>query len=220
MAMKTMKWKLSKSWLLVLALALLVSLSRAETPVRYEAQPGSKVKLDGTSTIHDWTVEGQIIGGFMELESNFPLDPALKTVPSLKVIPKVEVAIPVRSLKSGKTTMDQVMHDAMKQQEHPKIEYRLKEMTPGSEPREAGSPLKFTAKGDLTVAGVTKAIQMPVTMQKLDDRRLKVTGATTIKMTDYGIKPPAPTIGLGLIKTGDEVKIQFEWITAQRAESK
>jgi len=36
-------------------------------------------------------------------------------------------------------------------------------------------------------------------------------------MTDFGIKPPSPDIpGLSsLIKTGDDVKITFEWTTAQ-----
>ena len=72
--------------------ASLVSNVRAEAWVKYEAQPGSKVKFDGTSTIHDWTVESAIIGGFMELEAT--ADAELK---SMKVKPKVEVVIPVRS---------------------------------------------------------------------------------------------------------------------------
>ena len=31
--------------------------------------------------------------------------------------------------------------------------------------------------------------------------------------------PPAPKIALSLIKTGDEVKIIFDWITVQRTEA-
>ena len=37
--------------------------------VRYESQPGSKMRMDGTSTIHDWHAESQLIGGFLELDA-------------------------------------------------------------------------------------------------------------------------------------------------------
>jgi hypothetical protein len=46
---------------------------------------------------------------------------------------------------------------------------------------------------------------------------LKFSGTTALKMTDFGIQPPAPSLALGLIKTGDDVKITFEWLTAKAA---
>jgi polyisoprenoid-binding protein YceI len=193
---------------LALATAL-VSIVRAEAWVKYEAQPGSKVKIDGTSTIHDWTVESAIIGGFMELEAT--ADAELK---SMKVKPKVEVVIPVRSLKSGKKPMDTVMHNAMKQADYPKIEYRLQELTPKG-PGDKPETFVYTATGALTVSGVTRTNSMTVNISRIDKKQLKVVGATNVKMTDFGIKPPAPDLALGLIKTGDDVKITFEWLTAQ-----
>jgi hypothetical protein len=57
---------------------------------------------------------------------------------------------------------------------------------------------------------------MPVTITR-DGDKLKITGTTALKMTDHAIKPPAPAVGLGLIKTGDEVKISFEWVTKKIA---
>jgi len=189
--------------------ASLVSNVRAEAWVKYEAQPGSKVKIDGTSTIHDWTVESAIIGGFMELEAT--ADAELK---SMKVKPKVEVVIPVRSLKSGKKPMDTVMHNAMKQADYPKIEYRLQELTPKG-PGDKPETFVYTATGALTVSGVTRTNSMTVNISRIDKKQLKVVGATNVKMTDFGIKPPAPDLALGLIKTGDDVKITFEWLTAQ-----
>jgi hypothetical protein len=36
-------------------------------------------------------------------------------------------------------------------------------------------------------------------------------------MTDYGVEPPAPSIlGLSPIKTGDDLKLSFEWLTAPK----
>jgi polyisoprenoid-binding protein YceI len=182
-------------------------------PVRYEGRPGSKVKLEGTSTVHDWTVESGIISGYIEFESEVPLDPALPNT-ELKVTPKVEVTIPVSSLKSGKKLMDEIMHDNLKIKENPRIKYVLKEMKPRE--HKAGEPFQFDTKGELTVAGVTKPIDMVVTLTPMAAGKLKATGSKDLKMTDFGMKPPAPSIGLGLIKTADEVKVSFEWITIRK----
>ncbi len=203
--------------LLLLAAPLL-----AEAWLHFDARPGSKVKIEGASTIHDWTVEGQIISGFLEIEPGFQTDATLKSVPSLttgKANPIVKVSIPVRSLKSGKTLMDQIMQDAMKEKEFRKIEYTLTEMKLKEAPPAAGGPYKFDTKGDLAVSGVTNKISMEVSMERVDKDRVKFIGSIPLKMTDFGIKPPAPSVGLGLIKTGDEVKVSFEWLTALRTET-
>jgi polyisoprenoid-binding protein YceI len=212
-----MKSLLAKAAAAFVLAATLASLS-AE-PVRYDARPGSKLKIDGTSTVHDWTVESGIIGGYIEFDSNFPLDPA-QASPEMKVAPKVEVTIPVRSLKSGKSLMDEVMHDAMKVKDYPKIVYTLTEMKLKDPARKPGSPLEFDTKGDLTVAGVKKPVEFVVTLTPTADGKLKATGEKTVKMTDYGISPPAPKVALGFIKTGDDVKITFEWVTAKKDEKK
>lgn len=199
-----------------LAIASIFSVAtfvRAES-VRYEAQPGgSKVKIDGTSTIHDWTVECVAVGGFMEFDASFP-ESAPGAAPSAAK-PKVEVSIPVRQLKSGKKAMDSIMHDAMKQTQFPKIEYRMLDLKPKAGATAGGAKSEFDATGILTVAGVSKTNTMPVTIERVEKAKLKVTGATALKMTAFGIKPPAPEIALGLIKTGDDVKISFEWLTRQ-----
>ncbi len=186
------------------------SLVAAEV-TRYVPVPNSsKLRMDGTSTIHDWHAETDIIGGFMELEGTF-LD-GKSTPATLK--PKVEVKIPVRSLKSsGGRRMDAVMQEHMKFEQHKTIEYKVLELAP-----KAGAAGQFEAKGALTVGGVTRTNTMPVTIEKVDGKKFKVTGTAAIKMTDHGIKPPAPDIaGISLIRTGDDVKLKFEWLTEPKA---
>ena len=190
---------------------LLLSAVMVSAEVRYQASPGSKVKIDGTSTVHDWTVNGGIIGGFVEFESDAAIDPA-QTSSDVKA--KVEVSIPVTSLKSGKKLMDEIMHDALKVKDHNAIKYALKEIKPQA--RKAGDPLKFDTKGDLTVGGVTKPIDMVVTLEP-QGNKLRATGSKQLKMTEFGIKPPAPAVGLGLIKTADDVTVTFEWVTTKKA---
>ena len=190
---------------------LLLGVVAVSAQVRYQASPGSKVKIDGTSTIHDWTVEGGVIGGFIEFESDSVLDPAKPTTGDVKA--KVEVSFPVRTLQSGKKPMNDIMYDTMKVKDHTAIKYVLKEMK--AQERKAGEPLKFHTKGDLTVAGVTTPIDMVVTLAP-EGNKLKATGSKQLKMTDFGMKPPAPAVGLGLIKTADDVTVTFEWVTTKK----
>jgi len=204
---------MKKSWIqsiaAVIALACGASVFAADL-AKFEAQPNSKVKIDGTSTVHDWTVEGGIIGGVMELDSKFVAEPT-KAQPGA-VPAKVEATIPVRSLKSYKKAMDDIMHAAMKQPQYPRIEYRLTELTLKETPKSADGPFTFDSKGQLSLAGVTTKVSFPVTMTR-SGKTVKTTGTTNVKMTSFGIQPPAPKIALGLISTGDDVKLTFEWVT-------
>jgi polyisoprenoid-binding protein YceI len=198
---------LSRRTLLSLVLLLAVAPLRAEDAVKYTGKFGSEVKIDGTSNIHDWTVKGQIISGFMEVSSAFDKD--LKT---LSPLPKVDVTIPVRSLKSGNKKMDEVMQEHMNMKDHSAIKYALTGLTVKTEPKTPNGPGEYTSTGDLTVSGAKKSIEMPVTIERVDANTLKVKGTITLKMTDFGIKPPAPALAMGLIKTGDEVKLAIEWV--------
>jgi polyisoprenoid-binding protein YceI len=193
------------------ALALVVTTSLQAQMTRYEAQTtGSQVKIEGTSNIHDWDVKSPIIGGYLEMDSAFLASPKAGKVPAA-----VKVIIPVRSLKSYKTSMDEVMQEHMKMKQYPRIEYRLSELV-CKEAKDAKSPMTFDAKGDLIVSGTTNSVTFPVTMTPTEDNKLKVTsGKIPLKMTSYNIKPPAPKIAMGLITTGDDVTITFEWMTAK-----
>ncbi len=174
--------------------------------VRYTSVPNeAKMRMDGTSTIHDWHAESGVIGGSIEADASFP------DASKGKVSPKVEVNIPVRALKSsGGRKMDSIMQEHMHMAEHKMIKYQVIELVPKG--ANAAGGVDYTATGALTVSGVTRTNSMPVTISKTGDR-LKVVGSTPLKMTDYGVKPPAPDIGLGLIKTGDDITLKFEWTT-------
>lgn len=198
-------------------LLLLATPARAEDGVRYRASPiGSKVRIDGSSNIHDWTMDGQIIAGY--LESPLPLDPAQADLPGAiggKLNARAEVSIPVTSVKSGTTGMDEVMQDALNEKTYPRITYHLTEMTL-KEPHAANTPLEFNTKGELGVAGVTNAITMPVRIESADKSKLKVIGSIPLKMTSFKVKPP---VKLGVFKTVDDIKISFEWVISPPAKT-
>ena len=194
--------------------ALTLPLYAAENWVRYDALPtGSKAKVDGTSTIHDWTVESRLIAGHVEFDSGFNLD---QPAPG-KVNAHCIVTMLVRQLKSDSTKMDTVMYEHIKQKDHPRIEYRLTEMTLKEAPKTPDAPFLFDTQGELAVAGVTNKVQMPVTMTRVGKDKLKFTGSTGVKMTSFGIQPPTL---IGILSTGDDVKISFEWLAAKKEETK
>ncbi len=199
---------------IALPVLLTLPLCAAENWVRYDALPtGSKAKVDGTSTVHDWTVESRLIAGHVEFDSGFNLD---QPAPG-KVNARCVVTIPVRQLKSDSDKMNSVMYEHIKQKDYPRIEYRLTEMTLKEAPKSADAPVVFETTGELSVAGKTNKVQMPVSMTRPGKDQLKFTGSTSVKMTSFGIQPPTL---IGILSTGDDVKISFEWLSAKKEESK
>jgi polyisoprenoid-binding protein YceI len=197
---------LRHSCLLAAALALAWTGSLSAQSVTFDAQPGSKVRIDGTSSIHDWDMNGSIIGGKLEADAKFPEAGADKATAS--------AVIPVRTLKSYAKKMDEVMAEAMGMAKFPRIEYKLTALKPKSN---AGAKYEFDATGTLTIHGVTTTNTMPVSIEKQSDGKLKITGATPLKMTSFGVPPPCPALAMGMIKTGDDIKVSFEWIVAPKA---
>lgn len=190
---------------------------RAEDWVRYRSRAvGSKVLIEGTSNIHDWIMDGQIIGGYLEVPAGVTID-STQAAAAGKVNAHVDVFIPVNSVKNSQHEgMNEAMQAAMKAQDFPRIQYHLTEMTLKG-PHTAGKPLEFDTKGELVVAGVTNQISLPVRIESLDQSKLKVMGSIPLKMTNFKIAPP---VKLGVFKTADDVKISFEWVVGKPAPAK
>jgi polyisoprenoid-binding protein YceI len=73
--------------------------------------------------------------------------------------------------------------------------------------RSAGDHRLFTVNGDLILHGVTRRVGVQVDLGKITDQELRATGEGTFKQSDFGIQPYEG--GLGTIKIGDEVKVEF-----------
>ncbi|HEY3856820.1 MAG TPA: YceI family protein [Verrucomicrobiae bacterium] len=190
----------------------------AVAQTKYTSTPkGCDVKIEGTSSLHDWEMEGSLIGGFLEFGPGVQLDPAQATVGGItgdKVPATGRVIIPVRSVHSKADhlpdVMEHLMQDALKEPQFPRIEFNLKEMA-FKGPHEAGKPFNFEVTGDLSISGVTNAATFPITITQVDADTIKVSGTAPVNLPQYNITPPAPSFGLGLMKTGPDVKIIFDW---------
>lgn len=164
---------------------------------RYSGSQGSVIKIEGTSTLHAWTMETSQIKGEI-------------TAPTAEIWnagSKAVVSIPIASIKSEHSKMDKLMAEALKAKTHPEIRFELVDAV-----AQNANANGFTVKtrGRLTIAGVTKDVTMDVRGQKTADGRFALTGEAPIRMTSFGIKPP--TAMMNTIRTGDDVKVSFRWI--------
>ncbi|HEY3863051.1 MAG TPA: YceI family protein [Verrucomicrobiae bacterium] len=206
--------------ILALSLACLVP-GRAQT--RFNTQPvGNSVKVEGTSSLHDWEMEGLAIGGHLELGGGVSFDKSQAAPTGLqgdKVPAKASALIPVGTIHSKADhlpgTMDDLMQKAMKASDYRLIEFTLTDMT-FKAPHEPGKPFNLDTKGELTIAGKTNAVSFPITIEPLDGGKIRIVGGTTVKMTDYGVDPPAPNFGLGMMKVGPDVTIKFDWTLKEK----
>jgi len=216
----------AKALLLAISLSLLASLQAADVIVLNSTPKGNKIRIEGTSNIHDWQMESSLVGGKAEVGPDFPLQPGATVKPG-PIAAKVDVFIPVQQLKSIEkdgspysSKMDTRMYEAVSEPDNKRITYTLTSLTAKEAPTAADQPYTFEAVGDLCVAGVTNKVTMPVMVTVLEENKVKFAGSTTVKMTDFKIEPPALTVlGLG-IKTGDDVKVFFEWVAVRRSASK
>jgi hypothetical protein len=101
--------------------------------------------------------------------------------------------------------MEANMYRALKAPEPPATSFIIAEFSdiPGGV-NETG----MAVVGRMTVAGVERPVRMMVRMDELPDGTRKATGSVPIRMTDFGITPPRPW--MGILRTANEVLVRFE----------
>jgi polyisoprenoid-binding protein YceI len=188
---------------IVLVLALAAYAPFSASADKFLGTNGSVVRVEGTSTVHDWKMEGATISG----QINAPT-PDNWNAPANAV-----VTIPVASIKSEHAKMDKLMADALKAKDHPQIRFEMTEATPQ---RASAEAFVLKTKGKLTIAGVTRDVAFDVQGSRNPDGRYTLAGQTPIKMTQFGITPPKAM--MNTIKTGDDVKVTFRWVVEKAGE--
>lgn len=174
----------------LIALVFLAMASTSFAQTRYAMSTDAEIKVAGTSTLHDWEMITEKATG----QAVFTLENGV-----LKGIQSLSVTMVAESMKSGKGQMDKNAYKALKTDKNPNIKYTLKEIKPGQ-----GN--SWTATGDLTIAGVTKTLTIPVIAKQVGTA-YDFSGSIATKLTDFKIDPP--TAMLGTIKTGNDVTLSF-----------
>jgi len=194
--------------LYTVALLAIGTAAAAQGTTRVPVAPDSRLWIDGTSNLHGWTCKAEKLDAAVELDKDVAL-----AVAAPKALKRVEVKVPVKSLKCGHGGMDNNLYKALNADATPEISYIMAtfEVVPG----EAKDSFTFKTVGTLTIAGKENKLAMDVVANRLPDGTVKATGMVPVKMTDFGIKPP--TAIFGRLKTGDEVKVSFELTVGAKA---
>lgn len=155
---------------------------------------GSKVTVDGTSNVHDWTVEAKAMNGKLDakLESSLKID-------------QLTFSVEVEQLKSGKSGMDKNTYKALNSTKYKTIDFKMTKVQKITKLSENNYQLELA--GDLTISGKTKSIVLATTAQ-VQGGKLILNGKYKLNMTHYGVEPPKAL--MGTIKTGEEVTVNFK----------
>jgi polyisoprenoid-binding protein YceI len=147
--------------------------------------------VDGTSTVHDWTVNVERVTGTL-FQNGAKID-------------SVKITVPVNSMKSGKSGMDDKVYEALKSNRFANISIFGTNIDLSS-----GSAV---VQASVTIAGATKTV--PVTVKRTVAGSVATyTGSVNLKMTDFRVSPP--TAMLGAIKAGDAITLRFDLKTNVR----
>ena len=155
----------------------------------------SKVVVFGTSNVHDWTVEAKAMNG----TANYTVESNV-----LKAIPKLNFSVEVEQLKSGKKGMDENTYKALKSKSFKTIDYALVKVNSITA---SGTNYTIETSGDLTIAGVTKRVNIIFTAA-ISGKKMILTGKHKIDMTSFNVEPPKAL--MGTIKTGKDVTVDFK----------
>lgn len=156
----------------------------------------SKLVVNGTSNVHDWTIEAKAMSG----KVSTTIDAG-----DLKAIKSLDFSVEVEQLKSGKSGMDKNTFKALKSTSHKNISFKLVKVVKITTISDNNYTVE--TQGDLTIAGVTKRINQSFTT-KLIGKKMVFTGKQKIDMTLYGVEPPKAL--MGTIKTGKDVTVDFK----------
>lgn len=180
-------------------IAVLILMTFTQLTFAQEAKvnnSNSNLTIFGTSNLHDWDMKAARLHG----TATFKIEDA-----KLKGIDKLNFAVDVESLKSGKSGMDKNAYSALNSNSHKTINYTLSTVTKVTEI--GNNNYLIVAIGNLRIAGKTK--QVPITFTaKTSDNSVTLSGKVPINMTHYNVDPPRAL--MGTVRTGEELTIDFE----------
>jgi polyisoprenoid-binding protein YceI len=194
---KILEPKLIARFVIAVLLVIPIFLSPAYSQTKYQAVGGVKITIEGTSNIHDWEMNSD--KGAVAVEFNFASSGIISGLSSLTF------TLPVESLKSEHKSMDKNTYNALRSNDHSNIVFTAS--TANITFSGNSNQYHLTAKGKLTISGVTKDVVLNATGVVNPDKSITYTGTHKLKMTDYNVKPPS--LMLGAIKTGSDITVKF-----------
>jgi hypothetical protein len=191
-------WRLISSAILA---ASLVGTSPAQPPSSAPKLPEKDygLNIDGTATmVGKWSCGGS---AKVEVQPSRTAEPE----PGPKAEPQtVMVTASVPAIECGDAKMNEHLRKALKMKDFPVISYRAKHYTLVDN----GGAVQ--SSGDLTIAGVTKPVDLGAKLIALPDGETRVVGQMAVNMLDYNVRPPS--LFFGVLKVDNTVLVRFDTV--------
>ncbi len=136
----------------------------------------SELWAEARSTLHPVRVHTTGLTGVVELELRGD---------RLEIVPPTHVEVEAERLRSGNALVDGELRRRLDSRKFPRIRGELIRSVAGN----GAGTARLT--GELTLHGVTRSLEVEVTVRQLDERTLEIEGARSIDMRDFGLPPPS-----------------------------
>lgn len=206
----------------LLAAAVLAAAPAIAAETRLVAGAGSAVVLDGSSNVTDWQCRGTSMDALMVVPTNPQhLNAVIDRIEDGNIgvwmanpasgrfdVPSFRLRVPVSTFRCGNRVMESDMRRALKGDRHPHVEFSFRELRGGVEHDIDRKLYRAQIAGALSLAGVTRNIQLTVAAQRLSATRFRIRAELPLKMTDFGVTPP--TALFGAVKARDALEVRFD----------
>lgn len=175
----------------LILLAVFITLSLQLNAQKRYSLAKSTFEVAGTSNIHDWV-----------MKSSEGTGSAFLTITDSKLtdIKNLSITLPAESIKSSKTSMDDVAYETLDTKTYKNIKYVLKSADKVNE-------TTWVLIGTFTIAGVSKDYKTQVRVTTYDNSTFILQGSNRITFGDFEMTPPSAA--LGVVKAGKELTVLF-----------
>jgi hypothetical protein len=178
----------------------------------YKLASSSSLVIEGTSTLHDYSIDVKDMTGTLSLIStNRNPEINLGKMDPISIVTKgglgsIKADFPVSGFNSGKNKMDQNIRKAMEADQFPTVLFNLSSYNIlDFDDNIHGVAALLT--GRLSISGVERSIDFPVRITPKHNT-ITVQGQKDLLMSDYGVRPPV--FLFGTVKTDDKISVHFD----------
>jgi polyisoprenoid-binding protein YceI len=163
---------------------------------RYQIDPqSSRLWAEARSSLHPIHVETDGFEGYLQAEGNGG---------------RVQIGLPIRVeldatlIKSGNGLLDRELERRLEVRKYRRVVGDARELMPID-----GSPGHYRIAGNLTLHGVTRALEAEITVRALDGK-VELQGEKVIDMRDFGLTPPK----LFVLRVYPEVRVRVRLVAS------
>lgn len=170
---------------------------------------GSYLYMEGDSTLHKYQMRAGSLKGSASLKA--PLVDSLAKPLKEGQVGSMSLVVPVQDFKSRESGLDNNAYKALKATDNPEIKFVLEKES--LKPGDKDGSFVMTAKGNLTVAGVTAPVTLTADTT-VSGGKVELKGVQKLKMSDFKITPPSISLLITAITCSDEIEIYYDVVFA------